>query len=250
MCKECDGQAEDALKKGFPEDLDYALGEVEQICERWNNRLTVNNLAFAKRYLENEVCVCIEFRLEEHGSKKFVSIFQRERPRLPCDRVRGVGKVNLFKVGSDWNKCAVFIDDVQLVETPKGVAAPGSVWLQPSDEFFDFRTGVFEECRRSIVGKTAHVCAYWEVSIANSRLRRAPASHDEGSGQRVERRPDIVDNVSDVPCPFHWNGLSYRELVDMNCGFRVFVDHDTVRVSGLESSNLRGEVTKVFLGPV
>jgi hypothetical protein len=56
----------------------YAFEEIDQLIERWNNRLTIKNLALAKRYLEAKMHLVIRWEWYTQGrSKQLRAILQR-----------------------------------------------------------------------------------------------------------------------------------------------------------------------------
>jgi hypothetical protein len=90
------------------EQLNKALDKLDELMERWNNRLTLDNLDLAKRYLKAELGVHVHLRyrvLAESGpdSIDFCAIFQRERElgRDDADALcgRDLGEIDRGRIG-------------------------------------------------------------------------------------------------------------------------------------------------------
>jgi hypothetical protein len=152
-------------EKGW-EQLDKALDKLDELMERWNNRLTLDNLDLAKRYLKAELGVHVHLRSRVVApvggdSVDFCTIFQRERElghdepealrRRKFEKVeRGLAGVGVQNIGhrvgvdgalmryTDGHQELVFVRDVELVESPERIVLSL------------IRFGVLDEVHRSL----------------------------------------------------------------------------------------------------
>jgi hypothetical protein len=163
------------LSEDLPlEDSDNALREIAELLERWENRLTIDNLALTERYVKGELGLKIDFTIY-----RLVAVPNKERARtkwdrlqysaifqgiLPASRVQANGlRFEVFgcarrdRNGNDGarlrgpyrNDRAVLVQSVKLVDYPEKFA-PSWIWLQLSDQpistnpnalYFSFRLG-------------------------------------------------------------------------------------------------------------
>jgi hypothetical protein len=127
---------------------DDALHEFGELLERWNNRLTIDNLALAERYIKGELRILVDGRLTGRGldDVECRAVLQRVTTVLGSqgDRWRGQRRViprdgheqldgDVRVSGAHRNDRLVLVQSVKLVDRPEEFA-PTFVWLQPPDE--------------------------------------------------------------------------------------------------------------------
>jgi hypothetical protein len=236
-------------EKSLTEYDDEALNEIDELTQRWQDRLTVDNLAFAERYIKCEMSLGMEVGLEENSAKKFVAVFKRKQV---SSGVGGAGawKVNLCEIGPHGNDRSVFIDDVQLIQTPKSVPLTSSIRLQPSQQFFDCGIDVREKRDEFLFGEDLFIPTYWKVDFIYNAFRCDALLNNERSSQTIKRRSEIVDNITDWSAPPDGNGLDYLKLINFYRGLRIFIDDSFVRIASHEGSNAGVKILQVFFGPV
>lgn len=127
---------------------DDALHELEHLIERFNQRLTLDNLRLVERYLKFELHILLEFKVRGLDID-FIAHFQRFRGTTkisPAYQPHHGSDVNLRIAdchsgvvieshGTELVPCnrseqkAVFVDVVKFVEMPERVV-PASVWFE------------------------------------------------------------------------------------------------------------------------
>ncbi len=60
------------------EDLKDAFGEIDELVERWENRISVNNTSFSERYLKGEMKIAIVFQSFRVCAQEHIAIFERK----------------------------------------------------------------------------------------------------------------------------------------------------------------------------
>jgi hypothetical protein len=138
-------QPEDSAR----ENINDARREIGEPC--WNDRLTVDNMALAERYIKAEMecgLVLVEAGRPSIVCHQFVATFKRKLPIdglgvMPVRRRQMVhtraGKIvantEISTSRGDRNEQLVFVCDIDTVETVKGFVS-SSVWLEFADEFY------------------------------------------------------------------------------------------------------------------
>jgi hypothetical protein len=67
---------------------DDALHELDELLDRWENRLTVDNLALAERYLKGEIRLIVSFEKIGRADKQFRAVLQGVLPIAGVDGER------------------------------------------------------------------------------------------------------------------------------------------------------------------
>ncbi len=128
----------ESRKQGL-EGYDRTVRMLNELSERWNNRLTLDNLRLAERYVEGELCIILHARL---ANEECVAVFQRHleiRQRktagyaLSEEFVNPHGQVNgALRDGNEGcQQSMVLVGNVQFVDKPECVIfLPGTVWLR------------------------------------------------------------------------------------------------------------------------
>ena len=156
---------------------DDALDELGILFESWDNRLTIDNLALAERYLNGKLVICLALSGLGTGfvSQQYIAVLQgilrfgefdgdgRDLDEFVLPRNLQSGFESETLIGRTYrNDGLVFIEDVEFVDFPK-VAVPTLVRLQPPDEAFRgirgsiyfSRSGGFETLRNVSDGEAA-----------------------------------------------------------------------------------------------
>jgi hypothetical protein len=125
---------------------DDALHELDELLERWEHRLTVDNLALAERYLKGELRLIADMEEIGGAGKKLRAALQGVCPvgwldgyaevlqplPLPLDRQLDV-QDHLLVGGPYRYDRLVFVQSVKLVDQPEWFA-PAFVWFETVDE--------------------------------------------------------------------------------------------------------------------
>ncbi|HEY4123680.1 MAG TPA: hypothetical protein VGM36_03645, partial [Rhizomicrobium sp.] len=210
-----------------------ALEEVENdsfdrfahLRQRWENWLTFQNAALAKRYMDGDLTLYARIRLRGGVRGDYITLFKRELPLMPqgdFDRLCDVGSKGAFEFkakhivcesGDRENEHGVLILNVELVKLPKEVSVwPVSslVWLQCADvplilgreaTYFSKTLGVeFLNAPRD-----------WKIGLANRRATSFSIEPNEIDCEEIEGGSNIVNSVSEDRSP-----CGIGKLGDMN----------------------------------
>jgi hypothetical protein len=243
------------------EDTDQAIREIDELRKRWNDGLSVVNLALAKRYLEFKLefgFVLVTRIRDARVATEFVAIFERKLVtdgRDPRHGARG----QMFKAGArdvplyseHHMRCgyrdeqSVFVGDVNPVQTVEGLV-PSSVRIEVAHDFYRCCARPLDsfDGTRSKVGLAR---TYWERCTVTGH---PTVLANKSVSEEVERGAQIMDAVTNDCAPFVGDRDERAITVDFVTGTRFFVGDDSVRLERLESPNGDVKVRKVFFGPV
>lgn len=238
-------------------DVDNALRQVDELAKRWHNRITFENLAWSKRYMEGEVSACVVFRLVKDPTRKFVAIFQRERRLRPSFSDSWAGRPgthegDTHQISPDWDNCSVFVYDVQAIEPKQPIMLASFVSFQAADNFFGFGPDSSEKLSGLGVVKNLRTPTYWEVGFTHHRLGNFLDAFkmDETGGEGVEGGHQIMSYIPNNCAEFGWDRLDDSNAVDYNSGFRLVIDDSAVGIATTEKFDHALKVSKVFFGPI
>jgi hypothetical protein len=203
------------------EDADQALREVAELCQRWDNRITIKNLAFAERYLEAEMefgLVLETISSPASVSHQFVAVFKRKLPvdgprHMPIwrrqmvhagtDQIMSESEIPLS--GCDRDEQQVFVGDVDTVQTVEGIV-PSRVRLEALDKFYRGCACLVDSLdgTRSKMGVAR---TYWERSII---VGRSPFSRTKALARRSRAERKLwIQSPTTAP---HSTGIASRSL--------------------------------------
>jgi hypothetical protein len=239
------------LKNIAREDVDNALDEIDKLVEFHQNTFPCKNLTLAEHYLKGEMGAGIVFWPRKCPSREFVAFFERVFPLKICRR----GAVNASENGANkvrcyWDNGAMFVENVQTVECPKGVTLTSSVRLQPAQDFFD---GILERQLCEAASKPFRRPVYWKRYFAQFNFAdRFPGRLTEGEtcGQCVESTSEIMDGIADVAAEVYGHILNYMQPVNADSRFTLSISDDLIGLSLGKNVDLTLEVGSVFFGPI
>lgn len=270
-----DGQAGVKSKEVPLGDLGDPLCELDEALERFNNRLTVDNLALAKRYLEGELWVGLGLAGLGGGQGKEYRVVLHREPTLRASNIKengplfekpshgfihvsyfgrqGVdGRDDMSKVGVQAGVRGphrydrlVFVEQIESVEFPEGFV-PTWVWLEPLGERDRFGASPLHPFTQDLGLEVGWVFGEREVRV----FRRATIGCDQRSGQEVKRGSQVVDDVADDGAPV--SGNTFRHLnpeVDLS-GLAVLVYENAVGFAPMKGFNLPLQVTEVCFSSI
>jgi hypothetical protein len=209
-----------------PDGLADAPGEVGEQRDDLLPPLSLSERWFVQRYLKAECHLLIRFLSHSEDFVAMSKVADIGGRHVRPDAV--LRDDDFLHRGDCRQQQAVFVDDVELVETPVGVV-PSLVRLQlfergrcgDADSFLYLGQNGFEFVR---VGRD------WESVIASGSL---VVGGDEFAVEDVERGAEVVDRVSGDEADF----LARRRNVlakatDYLAGIRVFLTEDSIRGFG------------------
>lgn len=236
----------------------------DELRKRWDDRLTVNNLALSKRYLESKLRILWETPYRSQGdSIKLRTIIQGEL-NICGAQEEGKGICQTYCATERWNghraECyadrsvsgpyrndrLVLIQDVQLMKAPERFI-PSLVWFQIVDErdcfggssLYVFREAGFKFCFGVPDNK---------VDMLKALPSGVAMTHDSGH-QEIKGCPGIVNHIADYRSQMLRDAMIDFQLPDSLASLRVVLGEDAVRVSGLERFNFCGKLPDVGFGP-
>jgi hypothetical protein len=254
------------------EQLNEAFNKLDELIERWNNRLTLDNLDLAKRYLKAELGVHVHLRYwvdAEAGrdSVDFCAIFQRKREfrrekghalrrRELMELERGHAGVGFQDIGhgvpvdgalvrhADGHQELVFIRDVELVESPERIVL--------SLIRFGFLDEVHRSLRRSIY--FGGVAGFKSIGALEDRKSvlfadRIALGTNHLANEQVEGRTNVVDAIPGDGAPEKRRLLGDFDSPDQIARMRLVITNGSVGLSLKEPLIPGLEITEVMFGP-
>lgn len=239
------------------EDINRALHEYDEVVERWNNRITLDNLNFVERYLKNEIGVCLVFGLEKCRSRQFIAIFQGKGRRCVkgSSGDRGIlprsDIADTSQCPPDGENCAMFVDNVESVYTEEGITLSSSVRLYAFDEGLDLRPDAGEKAGGSTFGfgEVGLIPMYWKVGFLNYGITNGAVAGNQNEGERVHGGPEIMNCIPDIGAQIGRDVFNDLEALNSYSRFRVIVGDRLVWMSQVEQFDLPLKVLQVFLCP-
>lgn len=240
------------------EDIDDAFREIDELTERCNNGLSINNLALAKRYVEGELIIGFDIRVSRPKPEKYRAIFKGidaffrrqehgAKSLLPPGiGVRGDhGHERRLMSGPYRNDQLVFIPDVELMELPKQ-GVPTLVWLEPADGPYSLLAGTLHMFGKAGL-KNVEVRPNREVDAGYVGPRTLV--QDQCAAEDIQARPEIMDCIADDCGPHFRDVFAHFQLPEIQAGLRIEVFDDQIRVAVPERDDFLFEVVDVFFGP-
>lgn len=242
------------------EDANDLLGEIDELLESWQNRLTINNLTLAERYLNGELRLVINSNLLSRGS------FNDVQWRAVLQGIGSISGSNCerwsykrFILPRDWhtqcyddvpvrgpyrNDRLVLVQSVKFVDHPEKLA-PSLVWLQtPKQPVGTCADALY--LSRSVGFKFMDRPANRKAGTASGLL---PIRHNELPCELVERSAQVVNDIADDAAQAGWHIFADLDPVDQISSLRVIISDDKVWVASVERADFRLQLTDVAFGP-
>ncbi len=244
------------------EALQQALDFIQQSAKRWHERLTLNNLRFAERYVKAELELLILLKGTGVGAEQFGARLHRtpvggsdenhrdwqvlcpvRQPANSCGDV----KAQPFITGDGRDEQAMLIDDVQSIDEPEVFAVPSSIRLERANRLeellgggwhLSLRRGLEFPRRRDAIpapdGK-GHPCDVRRIGVG-------------GVGEMVEAGSDVVNRIAEDERDGYRNrGDFIPDLGDSPSGLRVILGDDWIGIGPTEGVDLCFEVVDVLV---
>jgi hypothetical protein len=241
--------------------------KLDELSERWDNRLTIDNLALAKRYINGNLRAVADVRVSRGGSysKDFRAIFQRILPICGVDvdeeisggrhvrkaSANGQGRHRCANVdayallsGANGDDHSVLVQNVEIVDYPECLVVPSMVWLEPLD------------CLNSMLGRSVYVSKNLGFKFFSGREDRelrlsyvACAKRNDLASDEIERGTQVMDTVANRATETDGDDFSDLDVVNEVSRLRVVVGDDFVGVPAVEGGYLTLNVFDVAFGP-
>jgi hypothetical protein len=256
------------------ETLNQSAHQVRHLFERFNDRLRLDNLRLADRYIKSEsgFHFLIDFSLGL-GHEKFVAYFERahivdgnERQlhfskncfehtefRKIGNRSQHMGNnIDVSEQSTRREDHTMLVDVVHCVEAPEGVtliSVPSSVWFDVIDEvdrillkslYFSQRLGfVF---RGTIEDGKINVRADTSSLTAGGKTEQL-------KGKVVQSAPEILNYIADDQRDNKWNRSDADYIIDQLSRLRIALGINWIWLGRKEGAHLDIQVTDVLFGP-
>ena len=223
----------------------HVLDRLRKYIERWDNRITFDNLRLAERYVKSEIHIHVLFEVSGNP-EKFVAHFHRTPSKLKYPPALKAF-VDVLTSDKRNNQKAVFVDNVKLVETPKRVV-PSFVWFDRVDSFYSrLPHGTYFSFLAELVslGVTEDRKAYFPP-------RRVPLFPDDKRVcEIVQGPPKVVDSVAQDGGKLQRNIPHARHIKNQIQHIRITLASDQIglKIAAQKSSDCDIQVTDVLLGP-
>ena len=244
------------------------VNKLRHTVDRFENRLTLDNLRLVERYLEMNTILIIEFNIGT-PPHKFVAYLQREAPYgHPGSSERGerfgerlsrmTSVVDILQhLQISWphiaeraisrrNQQTVLVDIVKLVQVPERPIST-FVWfdrpdrifrLPPRELYFSLNSG-FEF--RGVVGDR-------EINVLEGA--GLPGSDaDKLMSEMIEGVADVVDSVPCDEGDAQGHIITAGQIADALSGLRIVLDVADIGVSCIKRGDLALEIVDVLFGP-
>jgi len=219
------------------------LNEIQDLMERWEQRITLRNLRIADRFRQFEIGIALNFLVEDTGevwvallNEKCVEKVQSSDP---------FGSKN--GVSIDRKESPVLVDVIELMKTPQRFIST-SIRLERIDSFDSFRA-------HSLYFSS--LVPFVSGSILRNRKFDLPtrwfatcANNDQLVCEVVKCGSEIVDNVSGC-CDGVEGQLSHiRLILNQLTRLRIRISEDYVKVIVPANGKFRLQIYELLLGPL
>lgn len=242
--------------------VDDALNQLRQLGQKWQDRLTIDNLRLDERYLVEQLNIWVYLERPWRGTtREFLAIFHylgsRTLGTLPqhCkiergDQAKGHSRrgIKTNHVSSQPecgdNQQAVLVDIVKLVKSPD-VAVPTLVRLCRFDELQQiWRDTVYYSWVNGLIflGGLAD-------RVSGPVCRRLPIGLNQLPDQVIQGGTQVMHSVTDDGGNTDRDLLSDLKPVNALSGLRIEIDTDSIWISGAESLPFGIKIADVFFGP-
>lgn len=246
-----------------PVDLvDDVLDEIRSTMQRVKDRLRLQDLRLAERYVKGELHLLVEWRSGEIA-EKYVAYLQRvsnpagvvfecghKIPLIASERlehpVGSADVINTTKGSADYDQESVLVDIVQLVQKPEDFAAPTFVRFDSVDNFY-------RNWPRTLYLSGTLGCVF-RGAIENRKGDRIHFSdtttiNPELHCDLVQSTSQVVDGVADNECYLKGRVGNLGQVVIGCPVLRIEFGPDFVRVGFQKAFEGKCEITDVLIGP-
>lgn len=238
------------------EGFDEVAREVRELCERFEKRLTFDNLAIAERYLNGELRIILLLGVvgpaPHLDDVECCAVFERELPICGSNPDRGEDgagrELHLHDDaavgGPDDIQDPVLVVRVETVQTPEGVV-PSLVRLGRLNSCLGLGTDSLYASRQSGLKR---------LRASGDREHRLvgglpPVREYELPDKMVEGRSEVVDGVSGEEAPSWVRLFTNSYAPDEIARIRIFLSDNQIGVAVIESGDARFEIRDVLFGP-
>lgn len=246
---------------------DSAADQISKMLDRFNQRLTLDNLRLIERYVKSEIFLHVHFHFKWKVADQYIAYLQRAHILSGPEKSGHPGQIAILEKTallqhmhveaqkihasvrvSNGDDNSVLIDVVQSVQYPNLVPLPSFVHfgivkridsiLPQSALYFSVKKGfVFLSVIRD-----------GEVEIL-VRSRRAKSNEAQLIGQVIESAPEVLDCVPRDGNNDSGNWCDTGYLIAQFSKLRIFLFDDAIGMSAEEGVDLPFEIDDVLFGP-
>ena len=255
--------ADSLLDKAFTEEvLSDGVRYAREFMQRWENRLTLKNPAFTKRYIEGDLVLVVRIQSRTgESSSEYLAVFN-ELPRVRCGRYPNVkaeasgvpvrpNEAELRQSGCDGDDSGhlMFIYHTGFLEEPK-VLVPRLVRFElAKDVERSLHRGLFYSATAGF--KFLGTVRKGEVGLPLSPTLTGSRVH-ELVPKNIKSRAEVVDSISSDSSPDQRNFSCVRETSepqDTAPGIRIILSDEVIRCWIKEPFATFFKVSDVIFGP-
>jgi hypothetical protein len=243
-----------------------AINKLRDLGEKWNDRLTVDNLRLGERYANNEIHLLFYLRVGI-DSEQFVACFQRadyfyglegrhgnwfsSLPLRPVHQepviLKGDADAGHEVCAGSGKQQAVLVDSVKIMDSPEAVI-PSLVWFDRADciqdisvrpLYFSLQRG-FQLGVAGADGEGNGIFGFPSVILPGAvKLER----------QMIESASQIVDDISRNHCNAGGDVGRLRQVEHFLASLRIVLGGDTMRIGAIEGCDNAVQIRDVLFGP-
>jgi hypothetical protein len=265
-----------AQEPNFVQSSDEVANKVRRLIEKWNDRLTFDNLRLSERYLKGEIHILICFRYGDSG--EFVATIQREfSERLSVKEARQFsGGVFIFNpetvfisrdcfwrhtmgriTKSDCKQKMMLVDNVEAVDMPQNCATSSLVWFEnlnsfdrvwPKSLYYSRRLGFIFRGSLQLCSKISEVASNGKVQFSEGMAMPLRANPGQTIYEMVKSAPQTMNSVAGDEGRPIGNGECGGKIPNALSRLKVILTANDIGFFN-ESKRSFLEVTNVFFGP-
>jgi hypothetical protein len=231
---------EDLLKESF-EARDEVIYKIDELMERWDKRLTFQNLRFTERFVDSELEILIRYRFIyafDDPLKDWIACLE---PVTAVEPVAGEQKVV-----SDREEKTMLVDIIKLMDFPERFVST-LVRFEPVDRFY------------SLLPHSLYLSSLTGFVFIGTRRNRernvaagfSARESDLGKVMRqvVESTPDVLDDVSCRRNDVEGEDGKRSEAMRAFSSLRITMHPDNMHILVSKHSDFGIQLREVLLGP-
>lgn len=217
------------------------FNEIDQLMERWEQRITPSNLRLADRFLNSDIHILLTFVLKDTGE---VWVARLDKELLKPEKVvYPIG--NKKRVSIDGEQHPMLIDVVEVMQEPERLVST-FVRFEPVDSFFRDRGhslyfSNFVPLVSGAVLGNRKLC---------SQRRLLPISKNEMICQVVKGAPEIVNDITGCGDCVKGHSAEHLKLFKAMSACRVHLFQENLHLFVPDLSHLGIDFCEVLFGPL
>jgi hypothetical protein len=256
-----------ARQKATNESIDKITG----LLERFEQRLTLDNLRLSERYVKGELDILVRFKVPRDTENQVALIranlsVGRSEPSNPGGQfalnpnchIRGhflqVPPSNVEAKFIDRENGShqepMLVDIVKVMEDPEGVVS-SLIWFGSLNQIFSLARGALflSAVRGQILLETILALENWESRPIRACRSGPGMSTDQLKEKMVKRTSKVMGGISRDECNSARNWLALIQEIGRGVVFDVILGRDQIWLRGKKVGPLPIQVTDVLFGP-